>query len=164
VLERVEDVHRAVLGPVLVAGHDATRHATVIRPLAGVVEQVAVPVQALDHLGADGRLLAQPNRAEQDEDVGRRHFLEDRRPLVALPSVLGHVRVHAGRDLMVDRADHLAADADAAHDSRIGNRPVLGAPRSRERQPRTSVTLPGDHPLRRKVDIRGSSIEWLRLA
>src|SRR5690348_15446967 len=44
VLQRVEDVHRAVLDPVLVAGDDAAADATVVGPLSFVVEQVGVAV------------------------------------------------------------------------------------------------------------------------
>ena len=47
----------------------------------------------------------EPDRHPEDEDVGRHHPLEDRRPLVDVPAVLGHVRPDAGGDLVVDRAD-----------------------------------------------------------
>ena len=47
----------------------------------------------------------------QDEDVGRHDLLGDRRPVVALPAVLGHVGVDAGGDLVVDGADRLHRDA-----------------------------------------------------
>ena len=103
VLERVEDVHRAVLDAVLVAGHQAAADAAVVGVLAGVVEQVRVAVEALDDLGRDRGLLAEPDRHPEDEDVGGHHPLEDRRPLVALPAVLGHVGPDAGGDLVVDR-------------------------------------------------------------
>ena len=46
--------------------------AAVVGVLAGVVEQVAVAVEALDHLRADRRLLAQPDRRGEHEDVGGR--------------------------------------------------------------------------------------------
>ena len=64
VLQRVEDVHRAVLDAVLVAGDEAAADAAVVGVLAGVVEQVRVAVQALDHLRADRRLLAEPDRRD----------------------------------------------------------------------------------------------------
>ena len=49
----------------------------------------------------------------EDEDVGGHHLLEDRRPVVARPPVLGHVGVDAGGDVVVDGADHLDLDAVA---------------------------------------------------
>src|SRR5689334_1754051 len=53
VLQRVEDVHRTVLGAILVAGDDAAAHPAVVGVLAGLVEYVAVAVQPLDHPRAD---------------------------------------------------------------------------------------------------------------
>jgi hypothetical protein len=47
VLQRVEDVHGAVLDAVLVAGDQAAADAAVVGVLAGVVEQVRVAVQPL---------------------------------------------------------------------------------------------------------------------
>src|SRR4051812_24040680 len=61
VLQRVEDVHRAVLRAVLVAGDDAARDAPVVGVLTGFVEQVAVAVEPLDDLRAHRRLLAEPD-------------------------------------------------------------------------------------------------------
>ncbi len=72
VLQRVQDVHRAVLDPVLVAGDETASDSSVVRVLAGIVEQMGVAVEPLDHLGAHRRLLTQPDRRAQDEDV-RRH-------------------------------------------------------------------------------------------
>ena len=86
VLQRVEDVHRAVLDAVLVAGDQAAADPAVVGVLAGVVEQVAVAVEALDDLGAHRRLLAQPDRRAEHEDVRGHHLLEDRGPVVASPS------------------------------------------------------------------------------
>jgi len=62
VLERIEDVHGAVLHAVLVAGDEAAADPSVVAVLARVVQQVRVAVEALDDLGADRRLLAQPWR------------------------------------------------------------------------------------------------------
>ena len=77
---------------------------------------MAVAVQALDDLRADRRLLAEPDRRQQHEDVGGHDLLVDRRPVVALPAVLGHVGLDAGRDVVVDRADDVDRDAVALHD------------------------------------------------
>ena len=63
VLQRVEDVHRAVLDAVLVAGDEAAADAPVVGVLAVLVQQVRVAVQALDHLRAHRRLLTEPDRA-----------------------------------------------------------------------------------------------------
>ncbi len=52
VLQGVEDVHSAVLGPVLVAGHQASANPAVVGVLPGVVQLARVPVQPLDDLGA----------------------------------------------------------------------------------------------------------------
>ncbi len=77
VLQRIEDVHRAVLHAVLVAGDETATDSPVVRVLTGVVQEVRVPVQPLDDLRADRRLLPQPDRRAQHEDVGRDHLLED---------------------------------------------------------------------------------------
>ena len=66
-----------MLHAVLVAGDEAAADAAVVGVLAVVVEQVAVAVQPLDHLRADRRLLAQPDRREEHEDVGGHHALEE---------------------------------------------------------------------------------------
>src|SRR5262245_30063924 len=49
VLQAVEDVHRAVLDPVLVASDEASANPTVVGVLALGVEQAGAGVQALDH-------------------------------------------------------------------------------------------------------------------
>src|SRR5206468_9234314 len=96
------DVHGAVLHAVLVAGDEAAADPPVIGVLTGIVEQMRVAVQALDDLGADRRLLAQPDRRADNENVGRHDPLGDPRPVVPLPSVLGHVGPHASGDVVVD--------------------------------------------------------------
>ena len=116
VLQRVEDVHGAVLDAVLVAGDQAAADAAVVGVLAGVVEQVGVAVEPLDHLRAHRRLLAEPDRRAQHEDVGGHHPLEDRRPVVARPAVLGHVGPDAGGDLVVDGADCSTLTPLRSHD------------------------------------------------
>jgi len=76
-----------VLDAVLVARDQAAADAPVVRILPVLVQEVAVAVEPLDDLRADGRLLAEPDRREQDEDVGGDDPLEQRRPLVARPAV-----------------------------------------------------------------------------
>ena len=57
VLQRVEHVHRTVLGSVFVPGDQRTAHTTVVGILPLFVEQVAGSVQSLDNLRADRRLF-----------------------------------------------------------------------------------------------------------
>jgi hypothetical protein len=116
VLEAVEDVHRAVLDAVLVAGDEAAADPAVVGVLAGVVEQVRARVEPLDHLLRHRAVVAQPDRAGDDEDVGGHDALEQRRPLVDGPAVLGHVRPDADGDLVVDGADLVHGHAVLAHD------------------------------------------------
>src|SRR5689334_25364433 len=115
-LERVERLEGAVLDPVLVPRDEAAAYASVVRVLAGFVEQMRVAVEPLDDLGAHRGLLAEPDRHSEHEDVGRDHALEDLGPLVRLPAVLGHVGPDTGGDLMFDRPDVLDPDSVASHD------------------------------------------------
>ena len=88
----------------------------VVRVLAGVVEDRAVAVEAFDHPRAHRRLLPEPDRGAQHEDVGGDDGLVEARPVVDVPSVLGHVRPDTGGDLMVDRPDHVDLHPLAPHD------------------------------------------------
>jgi hypothetical protein len=115
-LERVQDVHSAVLDAVLVPGDEASAHPSVVRVLAGLVEQVGVAVEPFDDLGADRGFLAQPDGRAQHEDVGRFDLLEDGRPVVLGPAVLGHVGPDAGGDVTVDRPDDIHREALTSHD------------------------------------------------
>jgi hypothetical protein len=145
VLQRVEDVHRAVLDAVLVAGDQAAADSPVVGVLAALVEQVAVAVEPLDHARAHGGLLAEPDRRGEDEDVGGDHVLEDRRPVVVLPPVLGHVGPDARGDLVVNRAELLDGDAVGLHDR---DRAVGEALRVRD----------AGRALERAVDVHGTQV------
>ncbi len=116
VLQRVEDVHRAVLDAVLVPGDQAPADPPVVGVLARLVELAGVPVEALDHARAHRRLLPQPDGGEEHEDVGGHHLLEDLGPVVLRPPVLLHVRPHAGGDVLVDGPDQVDGHAVAPHD------------------------------------------------
>jgi hypothetical protein len=116
VLERVEHVHRAVLGAVLVAGDECTSDAPVVGVLSGGVQQAGGRVQTLDHVGAHRGLLAEPDRGADHQDVGGHHLLEELRPLVALPAVLLHVRLHAIGDLVIHGTNQLGRHAVLLHD------------------------------------------------
>ena len=116
VLQGVQDVHGAVLDAVLVAGDEAAADAPVIGVLPELVQQMRVAVQPLDHLGADRRLLAQPDGAAQDEDVGFLHALEELRPVITLVAMFAHVGVDADRDLVVDGAHEVDRHVVPAHD------------------------------------------------
>src|SRR3954469_23436293 len=84
VLERVEDLRADVLAPVLVAGRHRAADLAVIRPLAVGVDVAEVGVQALDDLARQRRLVTEPDRARDDDDVGGRDELAvDRRKVVA---------------------------------------------------------------------------------
>src|SRR3546814_4159309 len=68
VLQRVEDVHGAVLHAILVPGDEAPADPPVERVLPFLVELAAVAVEPLDHPGAHRRLLTQPyGRARSEE-------------------------------------------------------------------------------------------------
>ena len=69
VLQRVEDVLGAVLDAVLVAGDQAAGHPAVEEVLALVVELAGQRVDPLDQLLGDAGVVAQPDRAGDDEDV-----------------------------------------------------------------------------------------------
>src|SRR5436190_10435495 len=111
----MQRVHRAVLDAVLIAGHQAAADAAVVGVLARIIQEVGVAVEALDDLRRDRGLLAEPDRHPEYEDVRGHHALEDLRPLVLLPSVLGHVGPHTDSDVVVDSADSLDLHAVAAY-------------------------------------------------
>jgi hypothetical protein len=77
VLEAVQQVHGAVLDPVLVAGEQASGHPAVVGVLAGVIEQAGAGVQPLDDPLGDRAVVAQPVRPAQHQDVGRQDSLVD---------------------------------------------------------------------------------------
>jgi hypothetical protein len=140
-----------VLDTVLIAGDEAPADPAVVRVLARVVEQVGVAVETLDDLGAHRRLLAQPDGGAQHEDVGRHHLLEDAGPLVALPTMLGHVGPHARGDVVVDGAHQVHLHALAAHDLHGDVGQALG------------VGLLG-RPLEGAVDEQGPKVREVPLA
>src|SRR5262249_56630121 len=111
VLQAVQDVHRAVLDAILVAGDQAAADPAVVDVLPGVVEQVRAGVQPLDDLLHHRGVVAEPDRPGEHQDVGDEHLLVDLRPFVGGPAVLGHVRPYAGGDVMVHRAEHVDRDA-----------------------------------------------------
>src|SRR6478672_4048726 len=84
VLHAVEDVARAVLDPVLVAGDQRTADPA--------VEGVLPPLD--DPLG-DAGVVPQPDRPGHHEDVRGLHPWPQLRPLVGGPAVPGHVGVDA---------------------------------------------------------------------
>jgi hypothetical protein len=117
VLQRVEDVHRAMLDAVLVPRNQAPADSPVIRVLPGLVEKAGIPIETLDQFGADRRLLPQPDRCPDHQDVGGQHLLEHSWPLVGSPSMLGHVRPDTRRQVEVDRPQVLDCDSVVAHDA-----------------------------------------------
>ncbi len=115
VLQAVEDVHGAVLHAVLVSGDQAAGNPAVIGVLARFIEQMRAGVQPFDHFLHHGAVVAEPDRPGQHEDVGRQNLLVDGRPFVTRPTVLGHVRPHPGRDIVINRAEHRDLDTALTH-------------------------------------------------
>ncbi len=73
-------------------------------------------VEALDDRGADGRLIAEPDRCPDHEDVRRPNPLPEFGPFVTIPAILPHIRVHARRDLVVRGANEIGGHAVLSHD------------------------------------------------
>jgi hypothetical protein len=117
VLQAVEDIHRAVLDTVLVAGDQAAGDPAVVGVLAGLVEQVRAAVQPFDHPLGDRAVVAQPDRPRHHQDVRSQHLRIQARPGIRGRAVLGHVRPDPGGDVMVYSADRLHRDALFAHDA-----------------------------------------------
>ena len=93
---------------VLVASDDATTDAAVVGALPSVIEQVAVAVETLDHACVHTDDFSPSQIGVRSTRMSAAHdLLEDRRPVVTVPSMLGHVRPHPRRDLMVDSPNDL---------------------------------------------------------
>jgi hypothetical protein len=140
-----------VLHAILVAGDEAAGDAAVVGVLARLVQQMRVAVEALDHLRAHRRLLAQPDRRAQHQDVGRLHLLEHRGPVVALPAVLGHVGIDTDGDVEVDGAHEVDRHAVLAHDLHRDARQPLGVGLLRR-------------PLQRAADVERAQVGEVPLA
>jgi hypothetical protein len=65
-----------------------------------------------------GGLLPQPDGSRDHEDVRAHDLLEDLRPCVALPAVMGHIRIDAVCDVVVHRPEHLHGHTLLLHDGR----------------------------------------------
>jgi len=105
-----------VLDPVLVARDEAAADLPVVGVLAMLVQLGGVAVEALDQPRADRGLLAEPDRRRDDEDVSGLYALVERGPRVARGAVLAHVRVDAGREVVIDRAELVDGDPVRLHD------------------------------------------------
>src|SRR4051794_32347129 len=70
-LERVEHLRADVLAAVLIAGRDRTADLAVVGPLAGGVDLARVAVEALDDRARRRALVAEPDRAGDQDDVRR---------------------------------------------------------------------------------------------
>ena len=125
-LQRVEHVLGAVLDAVLVPGDETSGYAPVIEVLPCVVQQVRSAVQTLMDLLHDRAVVAEPDRAGEDEDVGREHRVEDLRPIVSGRAVFAHIRPHASCDVVVDGADDVDVQAVLTHDVGAGIDEALG--------------------------------------
>jgi hypothetical protein len=115
-LQAVQNIHRAVLDTVLVAGDQAAAGPAVVGILAGLVEQVRARVKPLDHLLHHRAVITEPDRPGQHQDAGGQHLLVNAGPVISSPAVLGHVRPHARGDVVVDGPDLVDPDALLRHD------------------------------------------------
>src|SRR5680860_839171 len=115
VLKAVEDVHGAVLDTVLVACDQRATDPAIEGVLTVFVELTRLCVETLDDLLGLAGVVAEPDRTSNNKDVGSLDPLPDDRRLVGGPPVLGHVGIDAGRDVMVDRPEHLDLNPLAAH-------------------------------------------------
>jgi hypothetical protein len=105
VLQRVEDVHRAVLDAVLVAGDQAAADAAVVGVLAASLSRCELPYRrSITCVQTDDFSPSQigVSSTRMSAAITRSKIAGQ---LVALPAVLGHVRPHAGGDVVVDGAD-----------------------------------------------------------
>ena len=73
--------------------------------LAFGVEQPGAAVEPLDDVLGDRAVVAEPDRSGEHRDVRGHHPLVQRGPLVRREPVLGHVRIHAGGEVVVDGPD-----------------------------------------------------------
>ena len=105
-----------MLCAVFVAGDEAAAHLAVICVLAVLVEQPRGGVETLDGEGADRRLVTQPDRRPDHQNISGHHLFQDLRPLVGFPAVLGHVGVYAVRQVVVHRPERAHAHPVLAHD------------------------------------------------
>ena len=126
VLQAVEDVHRAVLDAVLVAGDEASPDPAVVGVLSGVVEQAGAGVEPFDDPLGHRTVVAQPDRAGHHQDVRGQHPGKDLRPFVGRNSMLGHVGPHAGGDVMVSRPEDVDLNAVPPHEVGAGIDQTLG--------------------------------------
>src|SRR6478736_577616 len=91
-----------MLHAVLVSRDEAASDSPVVGVLPGVVEEMAVAIQPFDDLRTDRRLLAEPDRRAEHEDVRGGDLLEEGGPVVSFPTVLLHVRPDTRRDVVID--------------------------------------------------------------
>jgi hypothetical protein len=61
-----------------------------------------------------------PSQIGVHSTLGCAHLLEQLRPLVMVPAVLGHVGPHAGCDVVIEGPDQLDLHTLAAHDLHRG--------------------------------------------
>ena len=114
-LQRIQNVHRAVLGAVFVAGDEAAADAAIIGVLPAFVEVARRRIKPFDGLRANRRFFAEPDRGRDDENVRRFDFFVDLRPVVFLPAVLGHIGLNAESEIAIDGANNVDRDAVFAH-------------------------------------------------
>ena len=131
-LHRVEHAHRDVFYPVLVAGHHAAPDLAVKGILPAIVGFAGMGVELFDKGLRDRAFLAQPDRCAEDHDVRLEHVWRECGPVIPVPSVIRHVGIYAGRELILGEAMPLHADIlrgeNLCHDvqQRVGMRWFAG--------------------------------------
>ncbi len=114
--ERVKNSHRAVLDPVLIARDDRACGLVVENILAFVVHLARMRVKTLDDLAALRRNLPEPDRRADNEEICIQNSFADARPCVGLEAMLGHVRIDARRNVVIDHAKGLHGHPGTSHD------------------------------------------------
>ncbi len=115
-LEGIENVHGAVLDPILIARENTPAYLAVIEILAFLVELSALRVETLDDSSGYRTFLSQPYRAANDENVCFIDFLVQLWPVVFVPTLLCHVRPHSCGDVIVNGSQHFCCDLVFLHD------------------------------------------------
>ena len=108
------------LAPVFVAGNQTTPGATIVDVLPVFFQISGIGVEPLNGLGADGRLLSQPDGRSDHEYFSYFYLLIELRPIILLPTLFLHVRVYPIGNVVVNGSNNLNGDAVFLHNG-FGN-------------------------------------------
>ena len=126
VLQAVEQVRRAVLHAVFVAGDDSATDLAIENVLAFVVKFTRVSVEPFDNTFGNRAVVTEPDRSGQHKDVRRLHRRKQGRPGIRWPAVFGHVGVDAGGDVVVDSSNQIDLHSLLSHNPRAEVNDTLG--------------------------------------